>query len=186
MEAEQIMRARIATAALLIALPASAFAAKKPVTKEETVVVKTTIEAIDKDARTVTLKGKDGGMETLYAGPEIKRFDELKVGDQVTFRYTESVAVNIRKPGEPGSPKPSAEPAVEHSSGAKPGGKAVQQDMATVIIKAIDMNVPSVTVQSEDGRTMSFKVKDKGLLKKAAVGDKVEILYKTAVIVSVE
>ena len=45
------------------------------------------------------LKGKDGDTQTIYAGPEVKRFDELKVGDTITFRYYESMAYVIRKPG---------------------------------------------------------------------------------------
>jgi alpha-beta hydrolase superfamily lysophospholipase len=84
----------------------------KPRTESGTVTVKTTIEAIDHAARTVTLKDKDGNYETLHAGPEIKRFDELKVGDKVSFKYTESVAVRIRKPGEPVTANSNGQPAI--------------------------------------------------------------------------
>ena len=33
----------------------------------------------------VTLRHDDGEVETVVAGPEVKRFDALKVGDAVTF-----------------------------------------------------------------------------------------------------
>ena len=92
----------IAVVALLAT--ASIASAQKPVTETASVEATATIEAIDHTGRLVTLKGKDGNTETIYAGPEVKRFDELKVGDTVTFRYYESVAVHIRKPGQAAAP----------------------------------------------------------------------------------
>ena len=38
-----------------------------------------TIQAIDPTNRLVTLKFDDGTMNTVWAGPEVRRFDELKV-----------------------------------------------------------------------------------------------------------
>jgi len=86
----------------------------------------TKIEAIDKTARLVTLKDKDGEVETIYCGPEVKRFDELKVGDTVTFRYHESVAYAIRKPGQPSGLPAQTGPAVTRG----PGPEARRNDLA--------------------------------------------------------
>src|ERR671912_1498003 len=60
-----------------------------------------TIDAIDYKGRLVTLRDADGASETIYCGPEVKRFDALKAGDKVTFRYQESVVYEITKPGAP-------------------------------------------------------------------------------------
>jgi hypothetical protein len=125
-------------------------------------------------------------MDTVYAGPEVKRFDELKVGDKVTFRYYESLVYQIRKPGDPTPPRPAGEAGIVRSQGAKPGATISEQMTATVKVMAIDATVPSVTVQSEDGRTMSFKVDDKKNLKGVSVGDKVEITYTSAVMITVK
>ena len=57
---------------------------------------------------------------------------------------------------------------------------------ATVVVKAIDMQAPSITVQTEDKRTVSFKVEDKKNLKDVKAGDKVEITYTEAVMISVK
>ena len=46
--------------------------------------------------------------------------------------------------------------------------------------------VPSVTVESEDGRILSFKVDDKKNLNGVNVGDKVEITYTSAVMITVK
>src|SRR5574341_1006286 len=94
------MKKTIAVLSALVVLPLVA-RAQKPVTQTEALEVTTKIEAIDRTARRVTLKDKDGDMETIYCGPEVKRFDELKVGDTVTSRYYESIAYAIRKPGQP-------------------------------------------------------------------------------------
>jgi hypothetical protein len=170
--------------ALLAALPLVAVA-QKPVTQTEGVELTTTIEAIDHSARLVTLKDKDGDTETIYCGPEVKRFDELKVGDSVTFRYYESIAYAIRKAGAPsGQPEPGRQ--VVRSEGAKPGATISKQETATVTLTAIDPKVPSVTVLTEDGRKASFRVDDKKNLEGVKVGDKVEVTYTQAVMISVK
>lgn len=179
------MKTTLAVLAALVALPLVA-RARKPVTQTDAVEVTTKIEAIDKTARLVTLKDKDGAMETIHCGPEVKRFDELKVGDTVTFRYYESIAYAIRKPGQPSGLPAQTGPAVTRGQGPKPGGTIAQQETATVTIKAIDPKVPSVTVLTEDGHTTSFKVDDKKNLKDVKVGDKVEITYTEAVMISVK
>ena len=72
------------------------------------------------------------------------------------------------------------------SQGPKPGGTIAKQETATVTIKAIDPKLPSVTVLTEDKRTVSMKVEDKKNLKDLKVGDKVEITYTEAVMISVK
>ena len=57
------------------------------------------IKAIDKANRVVTLKHEDGSIDDVVCGPEVQRFDALKVGDKVTFRYYESLVTAIQKPG---------------------------------------------------------------------------------------
>jgi ribosomal 50S subunit-recycling heat shock protein len=116
----------------------------------------------------------------------VKRFDELKVGDTVTFRYQESMAYAIRKPGQPSGLPTQTGPTVTRGTGAKPGGTLAQQETATVTVKAIDMKVPSITVLTEDGRKVSFKVDQKKNLEGVKVGDKVEITYTEAIMISVK
>jgi Cu/Ag efflux protein CusF len=171
--------------AVLVALPLVA-GAQKPVTQTEAIELTAKIEAIDKTARLVTLKDQDGEMETVKCGPEVKRFDELKVGDTITFRYYESIAYAIRKPGQPSGLPAEKGLTVSRGQGPRPGGTVSQQQTATVTIKAIDAKVPSVTVLTEDGRTVSFKVEDKNNLKDVKVGDKVEVTYTEAVMISVK
>jgi Copper binding periplasmic protein CusF len=179
------MKRTLAVLAVLVVLPLVAWA-QKPVTQTDAVELTAKIEAIDKTSRLVTLKDKEGEVETIYCGPEVKRFDELKVGDTVTFRYFESIAYAIRKPGQPSGLPAQTGPKVNRGEGARPGGTVAQQETATVTVKAVDAKVPSLTVLTEDGRTVSFKVEDKKNLKDVKAGDKVEITYTEAVMISVK
>ena len=79
-----------------------------------------TIEAIDKTSRVVTLKDPAGMLESVYCGPEVQRFDALKVGDMVTFRYHESLVTALRRPGQ--APRATESAGVTRTPGANPGG----------------------------------------------------------------
>ena len=63
------------------------------------------VTAIDYTTRMVTLTGPQG-TRTLKATAEVKRFNEVRVGDQVTLQYTEALALDVR-PSQP-APPPSA------------------------------------------------------------------------------
>lgn len=173
-------------AAMLLFGAAPLFAlAQKPVTDGDIVEMTAEIVAIDHDARLITLTDEDGESETIFAGPEVKRFDELKVGDKVTFRYYESIVSQIRKPGD-SAPAPSGDPTLVRGTGAKPSATMSQQATATVTITELDPKMGSVTVKTEEGRTMSFKVDDKKNLKGVKVGDRVDITYTAAVMITVK
>ena len=178
------MKRRLMLLVLYIAVPVGAFG-QKAVTRGEALEMTAEIVAIDKDARVVTLEAEDGEIEEIVCGPDVTRFDELKVGDKVTFRYYESIVSHIRKPGDP-APAPSGAPTAVRGTGPKPSGTFSQQMSATVTVTEIDAKVPSVTVKTEDGRTMSFKVEDKKNLEGVKVGDRVDITYTAALMITVK
>jgi len=179
------MRITMVTAAVAALLVASvAIAAQKPVSVAETTTNTATIVAIDKTSRIVTLKGKEGFTVDVLCGPEVQRFDALKVGDTVTFRYHASVVSAISRPGD--KPKDPISTNVTRTPGAKPGGTVAQQLNATVTIEEIDPQAPSVSVKTDDGRRMAFKIEDKKNLEGYKVGDKVNITYTQALAVSVK
>ena len=180
------MKRILTTAQLLIviALPLAA-AETKPIEKKGTVTVTSTIEAIDHSARTVTLKDKDGNLQTLYAEPEIKRFDELKVGDKVTFKYSEAVAVAVIKADAPAAAN-SGGATVTRGTGPKPSGTVTREVTATVTVKAVDHQAKSMTFTGANGRTVSVRVEDPSLLKDVKPGDRIQVTYSNALIVSVE
>jgi hypothetical protein len=65
-----------------------------------TATMTATVEAIDYKTRKITLKGPQGNSRSFTVGPEAKRFNEVKKGDQVTISYTEATAINVTKPAK--------------------------------------------------------------------------------------
>jgi hypothetical protein len=180
------MLKKFAIAALLAALCVPAALAGQTKTQSEMATTTFTIVAIDQTNRIVTVKGKDGYTDSVYAGPDVKRFNELKVGDTVTVRYHESVVFQVRKPGDAEPAGRGGDTKVTRGTGPKPGATVSRQMTATVTIQAIDLRVPSVTIKGEDGAVSSFKVEDKKNLEGFKVGDRVQITYTQAYAVSVE
>jgi Cu/Ag efflux protein CusF len=177
----RVLVAALATAPFVLgSVPASA---QKPVSISEAITETFTIESIDHASRVVTLKDKDGVLEDVECGPEVQRFDALKVGDRVTFRYYESLVSAIRRPGQ--QTKPMASGGITRTPGTRPGGTVSEQMTATVVIQAIDAKAPSVRVTLEDGRDMSFRVEDARNLEGYKVGDSVEITYTRALAIGV-
>jgi len=164
------------------ALPAVA-ADKAPEPKKITNVqsVTATITAIDAAKRLITLKGPKGESLTFEASDEVKRFSELKVGDEVTIKYTESLVVRIAKPGEMSS----ASVTGGRSEGAKPGATAKSQATVVVTVVNIDPAVPSVTFKTADGDVRTRHVQDKKNLEGFKAGDKVAITYSESLAIDV-
>ncbi len=151
----------------------------KPVTEKVTMTA--TIEAIDKSARLVMLKGEKGNVVAVQVGEQMKRFNELKVGDKVTATYTESVAVNVRQPGQPA---PTSSTAVTPSTGT-PGATAAAQDTITVTVLGVDKANQSVTVKRKDGSEVSMRVENPKYLEAVKAGDTVDITYTRALLLEV-
>ncbi len=64
----------------------------------DAVEVKASVVAIDYQTREVTLKGLEGKVIKVTAGPEVKRLNEVNVGDSVVARLTRAVSIEVSKP----------------------------------------------------------------------------------------
>jgi hypothetical protein len=173
----------VIAAAVLVSMARTAMAQSKTITSEMRVETGT-IEAIEAQTRTVTLKKPDGTFVTTIAGPDIKRFDELKIGDKVTARYYDNVVIRMKHPGE--SDTDSRAAATTGSEQALPGGTKARQRTITATITAIDMSTPSITFTGPNGWKYTSRVQDPEALAKVKVGDKVDITWTEAVLVSLE
>jgi hypothetical protein len=172
-------------AAVLVVLPVLA-AAEKPHAGAEVSVRTARITTIDHDARLVTLVQPDGEAETIQCGPEVDRFDELKVGDTVTMRYYRSVVYVVRK-GQPSTlPATSGTPSLSRGHGKKPAATLSRQQTTIVTVEAIDSKVPAITGVTDDGRRVSFQVPRRKDIAGLKAADRVEIVYTEAIVISVE
>jgi len=150
----------------------------------ESVTVSATVEAIEKSTRMLTLKASDGRVTTLTVPSDVKRFDGLKVGDKITAKYYDNIVLRKKAPGEKDVNTLSA--AVTPSAGAKPTGSASAQRTITATITAIDPNVPSISLSGPNNWKYSSKIADKDALKQLKVGDKLDITWTEAVLLSVD
>jgi len=143
-----------------------------------------TVEAIESSTRTITLRKSDGTLVETVAGPDIKRFDEVKLGDKITASYYDTIILRMHRPGEVDVNSKAA--STTGSGQALPGGTRAKQRTMSVTIASIDPKVPSVTFTGPNGWKYSSKVQDTEALAKVKVGDKLDIVWTEAVLVSVE
>jgi len=154
------------------------------VTKEGTVTATATITAIDSATRSLTLRTEKGEQDTFTAGPEVTRFNQLKVGDTIRLTYYESLVLQLRKPGVASTE--SADAIAAGRTKAVPGGGVAVQQTRTVTVKAVDKNAGTITVTTSDGQSITRKVEDKKNIENVAVGGRIDITYSQAVLVNAE
>jgi Cu/Ag efflux protein CusF len=181
MNALTTLGASVTIALTLTAAPAAAQLSKT--ITGETKVVTATVESIERGSREVTVKKSDGKYETFSVSPEIKRFDTLKVGDRVSARYYETLVLQLKAAGDKAVDTTSA--ATTRTEG-KPSGTAAAQQTITATITEIDPKVPSITFSGPRGWTYSSRVEDKSALSKVKVGDRVDITWTSAMLVSLD
>jgi hypothetical protein len=178
---------RIAIAAFAISVLAGSGAAAVQVTKTltgETTTATATVEAIEQSRREVTLKKEDGTYEVLRVPTDVKKFELLKVGDTVKIRFYENIVFRLKEPGEPDINTTSA--STTPAPGGANAGTIAGQRAITATITAIDPKVPSITFTGPNKWSYSSRVEDKAALAKVKVGDRVDITWTSAQLVSFE
>jgi len=143
-----------------------------------------TVEAIDKEKHTVTLKGPQRSLTVHVRDP--KKLEALQVGDPVIGKYYEALVVELKKPGG-GTPVVSAQQAVASSRpGEVPAGAVGQQITVSATIEAIDKKARTVTIKGPEGNSVTVTARDPKNLDKVKVGDNVEITYTEALAISLD
>lgn len=170
-----------AAALVLSAVPVNAQLTKTVPLKME--MVTATVDAIDFSNRQVSVTKSDKTHEVLYVPTAIKRFDTLKVGDRITAKYYENIVLQVKAPGATDVNK--NERGIVRPEGAS-GATASHQRTITATIAAIDPNLPSITFTGPNDWKYTTRVKDKEALGKVKVGDRVEITWTEALILSLE
>jgi hypothetical protein len=171
------------SAVTVMAALASAAGAQTKTIPGEMKTTTVTIEAVDFQHRQVTAKKEDGTYDVFYIPATIKQFETLKVGDKVTARYYENIVLQVKAPGEPSVDKSAS--AVTRSE-AGTAGTSAQQRTITATITAIDPNLPSITFTGPGDWKYTTRVQDKEALAKVKVGDKVDITWTQARVLSLE
>jgi Cu/Ag efflux protein CusF len=176
----------VGMAAVLLAFASFCTAGEKPGgAVEDLLVVTSIVEKVDLKTREVSLRGEDNRLETIKVGPDARNLEQLKVGDRVTLKYYQALAIFIAPPGE--QPSRSETSDVQRAPvGSKPGGRATNVVEATAKIEALDLQKRTATIRGPRGNVHTLKVGDEVRLDKVQVGDLVKVRYTEAVAVSVD
>jgi Cu/Ag efflux protein CusF len=174
-----------AEAGSMVAQAAGSGAAKPSKTEARTVTLHGTVEAVDKENRTITIKGSRGRTLVL-AVQDPQKLEVVKVGDPVIAKYYESLAIQVRKPGEAMPGAAAKESVVSSKPGETPGGAVERQVTVTVTITAIDTKAHTVTVKGPQGNVETVKVRDPKNLTGVKVGDLVELTYTQALAIALD
>ena len=149
------------------------------------VKIRGTIDAIDKDKGTVTLKGPKGRTLTLEVRDR-QKLDAIKVGDPVVATYMEAVVIQARKAGTATPGVTTQETRVGSKPGETPAGAIGREVTVTATLTAIDKKAQTVTIKGPEGGTETIKAKDPKNLEALKVGDMVDITYAQALAVTLD
>jgi hypothetical protein len=143
-----------------------------------------TITSIDAATREVTLKGTDGKETVIACGPEVKNFDQLRVGDAVEMESTQALALELKK-GSTAEISRTVEGAVASAApGATPAGVGGVRVRIVAEVMALDPETQTVTLRGPV-RIIDLRVDDPEQFKLIAVGDRIEGTYVEALAVAV-
>lgn len=157
---------------------------KGAVTFGETVELQGVITAIDKNTRAVTIKGGSGNELTIIAGPQVKNFKQIKVGDLVTLNYVAALGLELKKGGGRLRERIESEQTAAAKPGEKPSGGVLRTVKVVTDVMAVDAAAGSITLRGPQ-RSIDLIVKDKELLKDIRVGDQIAATYEEATVVAI-
>lgn len=143
-----------------------------------------TVAAVDLKNRVVTLDDLAGNIRDFKFGKEAVNLPQVKVGDIVTVKYIESIAVEVIKPGTAAAAGEKTT-IVRAKPGEMPGGVLTNQKVTTATVKAIDKDAGTISLMGPDGKTVKIKAQDPSNLDKVKVGDDLMITYTEAQAISV-
>jgi len=151
----------------------------------EAVEISATVQAIDKANRLVTLKGPKGNTVVVEAGPEVRNFDQIKVGDKVVARYVEALTLELKKGSGGIRERVERDGAARAKPGEKPGAAVGRQVTVVADVIAVDAAKQTIRLRGVK-RTIDLKVRNPEQFKLVKVGDQVEATFTEAVALSVE
>jgi len=178
----------VLTATLLVACATTPEAPKEAKISDE-VLVQATVVGIDKENRELLLERPDGSYVKVVAGPDVRNFDRIVVGNTVSARYIVSLSARRLDADEP-----DIEPTIEVVAGrAEPGqapAAAVGADMVmTVVVKSVDLDQHVVTFTDPGGVLHAVEAErdeGKAFVKGLKPGDRVELSYEEVLVMAVE
>jgi hypothetical protein len=146
-----------------------------------------TVTKIDSKDRWVTLKLADGSFVDVQAGPAVKNFAQIKVGDQVEAKQEGTVTIEVLPAGQAAPNVTGGSSVVSAPQGAKPMAVVVDTAVVSGTVTAIDYEHRLVTLQGPAGNSRTLEVGPAATkFNQVKKGDVVVVTLKTATSIEVK
>jgi len=142
--------------------------------------LKGTVTAVDKATRRVTIKGSQGRVVELIASDELKNFDQIRVGDNVTVCIVEALSLQLRKSTATPSATDVTGIARSEPPGERPVGVAKREVRVTAEVINVDPAKNIISLKGPKGNVIDLKVKNPDHFKVVKRGDMVDAVYTEA------
>jgi hypothetical protein len=146
-----------------------------------TMQVTTVVDAVDREARTVTLKGPEGNTHTIKAREDSNNIDQIEVGDTVNAEFVQHMSIEVfaNDGMEPGTGTMAA--TAINKEGDTPAGMEMVTTVTTATVQEINIEANTFKLKWPGGEIKEYEAQDPENLKKADVGDLVVTTYTEAV-----
>jgi len=144
------------------------------------------ITDIDYANRELTLKDSQGRLQTFLVDPDVQRFAEAKLGDNISVSYYSAFNAEVRKPTaeEKENPLMILQSTGRSSGNGAPEGSNMRQIRAVVTIEGLDRAEQTMTVQGPRGKYYSARVADPSRFDDVRIGDTIVLTFTEAEAVS--
>ena len=160
-------------------------ATEKPsISTTQTVKLTTVVDAIDREARTITLKGPEGNTRTIQMMEDSNNIDKIVVGDNVNVEYVQHMSIEVMANDgmEPGAGTMGA--VARNKEGETPAGMVMETTVITATVKEINIEANTFKLKWPGGEIKEYEAQDPENLKKSEVGDLVVVTYTEAIALS--
>jgi hypothetical protein len=147
----------------------------------QTVQLTASVVAIDREARTITLKGPEGNTKTLQADEDSNNIDKIVVGDTVNVEYVQHMSIEVfaNDGMEPGAGVMGAKG--RNQEGETPAAMKLVTTVATATVEDINIEANTFKLKWPGGEIKEYEAQNPENLKKADVGDLVVTTYTEAI-----
>ena len=143
-----------------------------------------TLAALDTETREVTLDLGEGKTMSFVAGPEVRNFAQLEVGDLVEIEHGRALLLELRKGSTERPWRIDDDRTVGAAPGEKPAGAIGKVVRALVEVTGVHPERGTITVQGPRN-TVELRIPDAAQLAEIDVGDRIEVTYAEAGAISV-
>lgn len=155
------------------------------VTMGANTMVTATVEAINQSTREVALRSPDGSLEIIVAGEEVRNLTQVEIGDVVKIEYNVGLMLALQ-PVSGGIRERKEKVEEERAAlGQKPAGAVRKMVYARAVVRAVDLQARTVTLQGAL-KTVTLPVAEDVDLNSIKVDDMVDAEYVESLAISVQ